>query len=485
MVRKGKDGALHLRQIRHYMETGAYLSSVHITEKNGIRKSSTKFLMEDKTMYYIGKTGSEKRIVLYTNEEKNKAFEECHVIAKTGEHCGRTKTLRRLTEKYYWTCMVEDIVAMIVRCKTCEFNKLNRPNQRYVRVTEPWEVVSIDIIGQFVTSDHGNAFVAVIIDMFTKYTIAVPLRDTTVSDLTSVLQTAVFQQGPPRKFVSDQNEDFIKELNLGLEFDTGLVGNVVAVSKTQVNRPDEASIKTTILRHCLESGNIWDDLLQRKVYEINTTYVSASGQTPFYLMFHRQVRPMDSNSNQQMNSNGKPAFIVRDIERYMEEREQKANDIISQVVSGQPKEHTTTTCTDDTSSDCVENINAAALLGVEEGGHDYGNSVQVVTDAPGPDQDHAHYTHVAHISDGEMLDVQVCRNVIEDPGGSVYEMGDGEGHVVVVADGMTGLEEGGDVAGQHMVVVQPGVDQGVIMLSESQVIMESVDGQQFTYMSQT
>lgn len=48
MVRKGKDGALHLRQIRHYMETGSYLPSVHITEKNGIRKSAKKFKMEGK-----------------------------------------------------------------------------------------------------------------------------------------------------------------------------------------------------------------------------------------------------------------------------------------------------------------------------------------------------------------------------------------------------------------------------------------------------
>ncbi|XP_071513213.1 uncharacterized protein [Panulirus ornatus] len=478
MVRKGKDGALHLRQIRHYMETGAYLSSVHVTEKNGIRKSAKKFMIEGKTLYYIGKDGNERRLVLYTNEEKNKAFEECHVIAKTGEHCGRTKTLRRLTEKYYWTSMVEDIVAMIVRCKTCEFSKLNRPNQRYVRVTEPWEVVSIDIIGQFVTSDHGHVFVAVIIDMFTKYTIAVPLRDTTVSDLTSALQTAVYQQGPPRKFVSDQNEDFIRELNLGLALDTGLIGNVVAVSKTQINRPDEASIKTAILHHSIASGNIWDDLLQRKVYEINTTYITASGQTPFYLMFHRQVRPMDDNFSLQVSGNGKPTFVVRDIDRYMEEREQKASDIINQVLTGQSKETTGKIYSEDTpSTEYVENIPATALLdAVQDGGHEYQTGVQVVADTTGSDQDHAHYTHVADIPDGQ---------VIQDPGGSVYEMGDGEGHVVVVADGMPGLE-GGEVAGQHMVVVQPGVgDQGVLMLSESQVIMEAVDGQQFTYMSQT
>lgn len=51
MVRKGKDGALHLRQIRHYMETGSYLPSVHITEKNGIRKSSKKFLLKGNLHY--------------------------------------------------------------------------------------------------------------------------------------------------------------------------------------------------------------------------------------------------------------------------------------------------------------------------------------------------------------------------------------------------------------------------------------------------
>ncbi|MPC17915.1 Gypsy retrotransposon integrase-like protein 1 [Portunus trituberculatus] len=212
MMRRGKEGTLHLRQIRHFMETGSYLPSVHITEKNSIRKSAKKFIIENSTLYYISKNQSEMRRVLYTNEEKNKAFEECHIIPKTGEHCGRTKTLKRLSEKYYWTNMMEDLVAMIVRCKACEFNKMNRPNQRFVRVTEPWEVVSIDIIGQFVASGCGNAFVAVIIDMFTKYTVVVPLHDTTVSDVTSALETAVFLQGPPRKFISDQCEEFVQEV---------------------------------------------------------------------------------------------------------------------------------------------------------------------------------------------------------------------------------------------------------------------------------
>ncbi|KAK4318917.1 hypothetical protein Pmani_010108 [Petrolisthes manimaculis] len=492
MVRKGKDGALHLRQIRHYLETGSYLPSVHITEKNGIRKSAKKFKIEGKAMYYIGKMGDEKRLVLYTNEEKNKVFEECHILGKTGEHCGRTKTLRRLTEKYYWTSMVEDIVAQIVRCKTCDFSKMHRSNQRYVRVTEPWEIVSIDIIGQFVSSDRGHVFLAVIIDMLTKYTIAVPLRDTTAPDITQAIQTAVYQQGPPRKFVSDQHEEFVKELNIALELDTGLVGNVVAVNKTQINRPDEAAIKTSILQHCIESGSAWDDVLQKKIYEINTNYVTASGYTPFYLLFHRQARPLDVTFHLQLSSGSKPNFVVRDIERYIEERDQKATDILNQALMGETTQETSE-AGDADSGECVEamNVTTTSLFdAVSDGGEtsvqvvsnmdvstDGQTGVQVVSDmnTTGVDEDHSHYTHVAHLPDN---------HVVDEGGGSVYEMGDGEGQVVVVANGLTGLDEGGG----EVVVVQPtgvGGEQGVIMLAENQVIMETVDGHQFTYMPQT
>lgn len=39
-------------------------------------------------MYYIGEDGSEKRAVLYTPVEKQKAFDEFHVLHKSGEHLG-------------------------------------------------------------------------------------------------------------------------------------------------------------------------------------------------------------------------------------------------------------------------------------------------------------------------------------------------------------------------------------------------------------
>ncbi|XP_069939301.1 uncharacterized protein [Cherax quadricarinatus] len=123
MVQKGKDKTLHLLQIKKYLETGAYLSSVLSNEKKGIRVAAKAFRIEDKQMFYVGKDNSEKRIVLFTKEDKQKAFEECHILKKSGEHFDCTLTVYNLAEKYYWTSMAEDIVGMVVVCDVCKLNK--------------------------------------------------------------------------------------------------------------------------------------------------------------------------------------------------------------------------------------------------------------------------------------------------------------------------------------------------------------------------
>ncbi|XP_042205270.1 uncharacterized protein LOC121854646 isoform X3 [Homarus americanus] len=123
MVSKGEAGLLHLQQVRHYLETGTYLPSVPSKKKNGIRKSSKEFIIDGKTMYYIGKDGSQKRIVPLSENERQRAFQKCHALT-SGYHCDRTETLQRLAKQFYWTSLIEDVCTKIDRCKTCESNKL-------------------------------------------------------------------------------------------------------------------------------------------------------------------------------------------------------------------------------------------------------------------------------------------------------------------------------------------------------------------------
>lgn len=61
--------------------------------------------------------------------------------------------------------------------------------------------------------------------------------------------------------------------------------------------------KTLLDNYILENNTFEIKIItiSLQVYEINTTYITASGQTPFYLMFHRQVRPMDGNFSLQVS----------------------------------------------------------------------------------------------------------------------------------------------------------------------------------------
>ncbi|XP_037789691.1 uncharacterized protein LOC119585133 [Penaeus monodon] len=134
MVSKTKDGELHLNQIRNYLENRTYLSSVARNEKKSIRTAAKNFSVEGSVMYYIGEDGSEKRAVLYTPVEKQKAFDEFHVLHKSGEHLDCTQTLLMLKQKYYWMSMSEDVVTMMQRCHVCELKKASSTDHRHIPI---------------------------------------------------------------------------------------------------------------------------------------------------------------------------------------------------------------------------------------------------------------------------------------------------------------------------------------------------------------
>ncbi|KAG7155728.1 Gypsy retrotransposon integrase-like protein 1-like 6, partial [Homarus americanus] len=78
-------------------------------------------------MYYIGKDGCEKRIVLYTDEQKQKVFDEYHIL-KSREHYDSAQTLYNLAERFYWTSMAEDVIAMGgSHHMVCELKRLKTP----------------------------------------------------------------------------------------------------------------------------------------------------------------------------------------------------------------------------------------------------------------------------------------------------------------------------------------------------------------------
>ncbi|XP_060057228.1 gypsy retrotransposon integrase-like protein 1 isoform X4 [Erinaceus europaeus] len=108
MVRSGKNGDLHLKQIAYYKRTGEYHPTTLPSERSGIRRAAKKFAFKEKKLFYIGKDRKQNRLVIVSEEEKKKILRECHEN-DTGAHHGISRTLTLVESNYYWTSVTNDV----------------------------------------------------------------------------------------------------------------------------------------------------------------------------------------------------------------------------------------------------------------------------------------------------------------------------------------------------------------------------------------
>ncbi|XP_059947814.1 gypsy retrotransposon integrase-like protein 1 isoform X2 [Mesoplodon densirostris] len=118
MVRSGKNGDLHLKQIAYYKRIGEYHPTTLPSERSGIRRAAKKFAFKEKKLFYVGKDRKQNRLVIVSEEEKKKVLRECHEN-DTGAHHGISRTLTLVESSYYWTSVTNDVKQWI-NVELCE-----------------------------------------------------------------------------------------------------------------------------------------------------------------------------------------------------------------------------------------------------------------------------------------------------------------------------------------------------------------------------
>ena len=98
------------------------------------------------------------------------------------EHMGKTKTARRILQRFYWPTLYKDVAEF---CKAC--SKCQKASPRRVKrapliplpvIDEPFSRIAMDIVGPLPHSHSGNKYILVICDYATRYPEAIPLRST-------------------------------------------------------------------------------------------------------------------------------------------------------------------------------------------------------------------------------------------------------------------------------------------------------------------
>ena len=132
--------------------------------------------------------------------------------AKLSAHPGGRKlytTLRR----DFWPSMAVDAYGTVKNCVTCAKNRVtlrkNSKNMHLFPAKAPLEFVSIDLLGERITTSQGNRFLLVITDRFPKLVRTVPLKRITAAVIAhEFVRHWVLVYGPPALLLSDTGGQF-------------------------------------------------------------------------------------------------------------------------------------------------------------------------------------------------------------------------------------------------------------------------------------
>ena len=209
----------------------------------------------------------------------------------------------RIFNRYYWKQMYQDIAHYCVSCEVCARRKLPRrlegipilsPQLDYIGSYGPMECIAIDVIGPITTSGRSSLII-VMVDLYTRYGVAVPIQQQKTQSIVQALMRKWFTVfGVPKAILSDNGPGMsafnmkacMKAMGVRSRYilpyhpeSNGICerlnGTVINMLSSYVQQP--------------ENQKKWAGYLDHVVFAYNTSVHTATGYTPYYLVFGHEA----------------------------------------------------------------------------------------------------------------------------------------------------------------------------------------------------
>ena len=110
--------------------------------------------------------------ILVPKELRSEILAQLHDNVLSG-HLGVRKTMEKLSQRYYWYNLKQDVKWFIGKCDVCAADKLpvNTPKAPMEHITSGalWETLALDYLSPFPITPRSNRYILVMTDTFTKY----------------------------------------------------------------------------------------------------------------------------------------------------------------------------------------------------------------------------------------------------------------------------------------------------------------------------
>ena len=200
-------------------------------------------------------------------------------------HLGENKTWKAFNRKYSTPKGKKKCREVVRTCPECQLGKDYKTQHMpkgHINSPGPWDTVSIDVVGPLPVDGRGNRFIVTMMDVYSRYLIAVPVRNHKAPTVSRCLyESVVAHFGAPRSILSDRGTKFTSMVWESL---TALLGAKIKLTSPyypQGNSVIERSHRTlsNMLRSMLleKKDKDWSPLLPSVMLYMNSMIQEKTG----------------------------------------------------------------------------------------------------------------------------------------------------------------------------------------------------------------
>lgn len=260
--------------------------------KNNKGKSKEHFLSDG--VLYLRKSQLE---LLVVPASLVRAVLESYHTHPLGAHISTDRLYRVLKTRFFWPNMRRNIFKFCENCLTCAKTKARAQTRagllRPIKSFYPFQIVGVDIVICRMSST-SHRYILVVVDYFTNWVEAAPMKSMTAEELIRVFfQTVISRHGCPKRLTSDSGTQLVS----GMVKDMCTSFNITKTESAPYHQQANGKVEKFImfLKQALqmvtptEKRHKWDEMIDHCLFAYRATHSRVLEDTPFHMLYGRDA----------------------------------------------------------------------------------------------------------------------------------------------------------------------------------------------------
>lgn len=271
-------------------------------DEEALRWISRGYMMDRGILYrYSPDDETEEAQLVVPNDSRTEILAKYHDSPESA-HYGAERTYYKVSKKFYWPGMRNDIKKYVQNCAACQRYKADNQKPTGLLQTpvlsQRFEVIAIDLFGPLPKGPNGETWIFIVEDCASRWIELIPLTQATAENCALALINDIFlRYGLCRRIISDNGTQFISAImqkicycfNIEQKFTP--VYHPAANMVERKNRDLKAMLSILVGPH----HDTWPEKLPSVRFAMNTGRCETTGHTAAYLTFGRELRtPVES-----------------------------------------------------------------------------------------------------------------------------------------------------------------------------------------------